>query len=428
MEDKDFLGYFTQLGNKDVLKIKVAANNIVGTLLALDTKVGRKASMDSLALSEDAEKAKSKVESALRSKYQQGDLGEKMTADLNYTLKRLVRGLCSDNHAVKQGFFLASVLVLGRFKDQIDFQKYVEFVNVETKTTTTMKNPEIHAAVMGRMMCASAILESGWIAPSTTGPSDNLLTLLEVLYEIYKLHEFLREAIQVALEKILTRISATASSFDYILERFLLYQEAGSGKKESGDKKGKKTIDEKEVLSTALLESSSLSMFLMLRQVYARLGKSDGSQIHSKKYAELMQMDVLAVGNQKVQSGTELAQLIKQQTYLYPRLHSCVHLLIKDLFLGDDIKSIPKKYQSFSQVVLERTIFNEEALSQMKSVARLKLIHIGLRIVEQVFQELAKLEKNAKTAKIKLKMIEIVLKDSGNFRSILVKNVQMPKN
>lgn len=123
-----------------------------------------------------------------------------------------------------------------------------------------------------------------------------------------------------------------------------------------------------------------------------------------------------------------MAQLIKQQTYLYPRLHSCVHLLIKDLFLGDDIKSIPKKYQSFSQVVLERTIFNEEALSQMKSVARLKLIHIGLRIVEQVFQELAKLEKNAKTAKIKLKMIEIVLKDSGNFRSILVKNVQMPKN
>lgn len=40
-----------------------------------------------------------------------------MTADLNYTLKRLVRGSYSDNHAVKQGFFLASVLVLSRFKD-----------------------------------------------------------------------------------------------------------------------------------------------------------------------------------------------------------------------------------------------------------------------------------------------------------------------
>ena len=127
MEDKDFLNYFGELGNRDVAKVKQAANNIVGTLLALDTKVGRKASMDSQAASDDADRARSKAESALRSKYQRGDLGEKMTADLNYTLKRLVRGLYSDNHAVKQGFFLASVMVLNRFKDQIDFQKYVEF-------------------------------------------------------------------------------------------------------------------------------------------------------------------------------------------------------------------------------------------------------------------------------------------------------------
>lgn len=119
--------------------------------------------MDSMAASEDAEKARVKVESALRSKYQQGDLGEKMTADLNYALKRLVRGLYSDNHAVKQGFFLASVMVLNRFREQIDFHKYLDFVKKETKTSATMKNPEIHAAMLGRMMCVSAIIESGWI-------------------------------------------------------------------------------------------------------------------------------------------------------------------------------------------------------------------------------------------------------------------------
>lgn len=43
-------------------------------------------------------------------------MGERVSADLNYALKRLVRGLASENHGVKQGFFLASVLVLGRFK------------------------------------------------------------------------------------------------------------------------------------------------------------------------------------------------------------------------------------------------------------------------------------------------------------------------
>jgi len=31
-----------------------------------------------------------------------------MSADLNYTLKRLIRGLTSSNHAVKKGYFLAS--------------------------------------------------------------------------------------------------------------------------------------------------------------------------------------------------------------------------------------------------------------------------------------------------------------------------------
>jgi len=44
----------------------------------------------------------------LKAKYTTGDLGEGMTADLNYALKRLIKGLCSNNHAVKKGFFLAT--------------------------------------------------------------------------------------------------------------------------------------------------------------------------------------------------------------------------------------------------------------------------------------------------------------------------------
>lgn len=83
-----------------------------------------------------------------------------MSADLNYALKRLVRGLYSENHAVKQGFFLASVLVLNRFNSSIDFEKYIAFVKEETKTNSGMKNPEVHTATMGRMMILSAMLDS----------------------------------------------------------------------------------------------------------------------------------------------------------------------------------------------------------------------------------------------------------------------------
>jgi len=123
MDDKDFLGYFTQLGNSNTEKIKSASSNIVTTLLALDSKMGRKVSMDL-----EESKEKEKAEAVLKKKYMTGDLGADMAPDVNYTVKRLVRGLISDNHAVKRGFFLASVQVLARFKEAIEFQKYVDFI------------------------------------------------------------------------------------------------------------------------------------------------------------------------------------------------------------------------------------------------------------------------------------------------------------
>ena len=67
MNDRDFLGYFNQLGNKNTQNVKQASNNIVTTLLALDTKVGRKASMD--AADEKELKIKQKAEESIRKKY-----------------------------------------------------------------------------------------------------------------------------------------------------------------------------------------------------------------------------------------------------------------------------------------------------------------------------------------------------------------------
>lgn len=46
MDDRDFLSYFDKLGSQNVDAIKSASNNIVSTLLTLDSKMGRKASMD----------------------------------------------------------------------------------------------------------------------------------------------------------------------------------------------------------------------------------------------------------------------------------------------------------------------------------------------------------------------------------------------
>ena len=155
MEDKDFLGYFGKLGSPSTLaETKVASNKIVNTLLALETVAGRKASHDS------SSKALEQAEQAIKKKYQTGDLGEKVSADLNYTLKRLIRGLYSENHNVKQGYFLTTVLVLSRFKNVIDIDKYLKHVFNETKVSKGMKSSEQNNMTLGRMMCMSACIEA----------------------------------------------------------------------------------------------------------------------------------------------------------------------------------------------------------------------------------------------------------------------------
>ena len=83
-----------------------------------------------------------------------------MSADLNYTLKRVINGLTSDIHNIKRGYFLVAVDIFTRFKNKIDLQKVMKFVRKETKTSSTMKNPEIHSLVLGQMMCLSAIVDS----------------------------------------------------------------------------------------------------------------------------------------------------------------------------------------------------------------------------------------------------------------------------
>ena len=187
MEDRDFLKYFTQLGSARIDQIQTASRNIVATLLAIDTTKPKKQDAD-----ETAEEAKTKKKAAdsLRQKYNQGDLGDKVNADLNYSLKRLVRGVCSENHTVKQGFFIASVMVFNRFSNIVDFDKLIAFIQEETKTNSSMNSTEIHAACMGRVLCMSALIESRW--PINT---KQLMTVIDIASDVYHQQDFLKEAV-----------------------------------------------------------------------------------------------------------------------------------------------------------------------------------------------------------------------------------------
>ena len=84
-------------------------------MIAADTTAGKRRASS---IDENDPKAKSLAK--FQQKYLSGDLGEGMSADLNYTLKRVINGLTSDIHNIKRGYFLVAVDIFTRFKNKID--------------------------------------------------------------------------------------------------------------------------------------------------------------------------------------------------------------------------------------------------------------------------------------------------------------------
>jgi len=55
---------------------------------------------------------------------------------------------------------LTSVLVLNRFKNQIDFEKYLKHLFNETRVNSGMKSSDTNNMSLGRMMAVSACIEA----------------------------------------------------------------------------------------------------------------------------------------------------------------------------------------------------------------------------------------------------------------------------
>lgn len=82
----------------------------------------------------------------------------------------------------------------------------------------------------------------------------------------------------------------------------------------------------------------------------------------------------------------KIANLIKTQTYLYPRLHSSNYYLIKEILRNES--GLLDNIKVFNKMILQEGIFNESIHEGMKSATKLKYLHIGLRIVESILSEL----------------------------------------
>ena len=110
--------------------------------------------------------------------------------------------------------------------------------------------------------------------------------------------------------------------------------------------------------------------------------------------------------------------LIRAQTYAYPRLHTSTALLVQEMFRKD----LEKNFENFNKIVLKESIFNESVFESMKSVAKFKYLHSGLKIVEKILIMLKE-----QPTSVKMKVLESLMDNKG-FSGVLIRNVQMPKN
>ena len=214
-----------------------------------------------------------------------------------------------------------------------------------------------------------------------------MLNLIDALSEIYHAQEFLREAIQLLCIKILKSSLKSVKIFNAIVDKLKLHE-------------GKITMS-----------SSDLSLFLSLRDIY--LSEFDGQ---SKEHDALMHLEL--VNNKKHLQHANL--LVKQQTYLYPRLHSGTCLLVKELFR--DTKHFFKNFEVLFKTMCEDAIFNDEIHDNMKSVAKMKFLHIGFKITEQILLGLSKLD-NKHSHSFKVKVVNALLLKFKSFRTMFVRNI-----
>ena len=90
-------------------------------------------------------------------------------------------------------------------------------------------------------MCLSAIIDCQW--PLTT---PQLFNMIDSIQGVYNSQDFLREAIQILIKKILTKNAKSLKLFEYICLKFKL--------------------EEVRILST----SADLSLFLMMKGIYLK--------------------------------------------------------------------------------------------------------------------------------------------------------------
>jgi len=98
--------------------------------------------------------------------------------------------------------------------------------------------------------------------------------------------------------------------------------------------------------------------------------------------------------------------------------------------IKDSSSDFTKHFKSLNKTLIEGSIFSWSSTENLKSLTKLKYLHIGFKLVSEILGKLSKecqSKKKSRRDVIKEVLTDLLLKNS-NFRDVLIKNVQMPKN
>ena len=304
------------------------------------------------------------------------------------------------------------MLVLNRFKSSIDFEKYLKHMFSETKVNQTMKSAETNNASLGRMMCLSALIEAKvfYTSPSQINQR-TLKVIVGCLVELYTKYDFLQESISAVFSKLLTILKEQKQ---YGLQALEIIVDALIVNKGSKGEKEPEKSGSFDFRANILNESNRLSLYLRMKEVY----HSSYSGL-SKEYEEIFAYKVLAD-----KKNLKLIQnLISRQTFLYPRIHSSLPLLLNEIANEPKSSDQIKISQSFFKSIIEAHLFNDDVYQAMKSSGKFKFLYIGLNYWKLAVESIQKWD-------VKLKAREQLLDSivGPNFLRVLVKNVSNTKN
>lgn len=128
---------------------------------------------------------------------------EELSDDLEYTLKRLVKGLCSSRAAARQGFALALTEILVTFKDLISTAKFQELEQEYVSLAAHTNRKEKREFYFGRIFVAVIYCRSGRLADLSV--ESEVLTMVQQLEEFSKkvhLREIAFDSIRLIIDSL----------------------------------------------------------------------------------------------------------------------------------------------------------------------------------------------------------------------------------